>query len=121
MFAKRTLIVSVSSLLFSITPAVYGQATGSFSGTVSDNFIRNSYGVPARNAPAGGTTPNLTDDPIGAHAVVFTEDGRRFAMVTVDSIGLFDTTMDQIRAAVHRQDTSIEAGSHGPWARIPGA
>jgi hypothetical protein len=47
------------------------------------------------------------DDPIGAHAVVFAEGSKRVAMVTVDSIGIFDTTMDQIRAAVHQADPSV--------------
>lgn len=53
------------------------------------------------------SSPALRPDPIGAQAVVFDEGGRRVAMVSVDSIGLFDSTMDQIRAAVHHQDPAI--------------
>ena len=49
----------------------------------------------------------LTNDPISAQAVVFESGGKRAAMVTVDSIGLFDSTMDQIRAAVSRADPSL--------------
>lgn len=51
--------------------------------------------------------PNLKDDPISAQAVVFSVGARRAAMVTVNSIGLFDTTMDQIRAAVAATDPAL--------------
>ena len=36
MLTKRTLLVVFCSLIFPICPLLYGQATGSFSGTVSD-------------------------------------------------------------------------------------
>ena len=51
--------------------------------------------------------PALTDDPISAQAVVFRTGSERAAMVSVNSIGLFDTTMDQMRAAVARQDPRL--------------
>jgi hypothetical protein len=63
--------------------------------------------------PAFNTTattlanPALTDDPITAQAVVFAAGGRRAAMVSVNSIGLFDTTMDQIRTAVTHEDPAL--------------
>lgn len=50
-----------------------------------------------------------SNDPIGAHAVVFEAGGQRAAMVSVDSIGIFDSTMDQIRAAVVNADPQIAA------------
>ena len=53
--------------------------------------------------PAGGAL----NDPISAQAVVFDSGGKRAAMVTVNSIGLFDSTMDQIRAAVAQADPSL--------------
>lgn len=57
----------------------------------------------ATNSPATRLdTPLVTDDPIEAHAVVFAVRGRRAAMVSVDSIGLFNTTMDAIRERVAR-------------------
>ena len=60
------------------------------------------------NSPATTpANPTLKDDPVSAQAVVFSDGGRRAAMVTVNSIGLFDTTMDQIRAAVTASDPSI--------------
>ncbi|HEV2369520.1 MAG TPA: hypothetical protein VGR90_06570, partial [Acidimicrobiales bacterium] len=49
------------------------------------------------------------DDPIGAQAVVFDVGGRKAAMVTVDSIGIFDSTMDQIRASVATRDKDLSA------------
>lgn len=51
--------------------------------------------------------PNVTPDPIGAHAVVFMAGGRRAAMVTVDSIGMFNVTMDRIRQAVSAADPDL--------------
>ena len=53
------------------------------------------------------TAAGASNDPISAQAVVFESGGRRAAMVTVDSIGLFDSTMDQIRAAVAQADPSL--------------
>jgi hypothetical protein len=47
-------------------------------------------------------SPGLTDDPITAQAVVFRVGGRRVAVVTVNSIGMFDTAMEQIRSDVER-------------------
>ena len=60
-----------------------------------------------------GTMPPssaLTDDPISAQAVVFRSGGKTAAMVTVNSIGLFDSTMDQIRAAVAALDPGLPGG-----------
>jgi hypothetical protein len=42
-----------------------------------------------------------------AQAVVLAVGGQRVALVSVDSIGLFNVTMDRIRAAVARQDPRI--------------
>lgn len=58
-------------------------------------------------ATTTSTNPALTDDPISAQAVVFESGGSRAAMVTVNSIGIFDSTMDQIRAAVAKTDPSL--------------
>ena len=64
--------------------------------------------TPGFNAPdTTPANPNLKDDPISAQAVVFSAGGRRAAMVTINSIGLFDTTMDQIRAAVAATDPAL--------------
>ncbi len=43
-----------------------------------------------------------------ARAVVFAAGGHRDALVSVDSIGLFDVTMNQIRERVQEADPSIE-------------
>jgi hypothetical protein len=42
-----------------------------------------------------------------ARAIVFSAQGRRVALVAVDSIGLFNTTMDRIRAEVAQLDPSL--------------
>ena len=67
--------------------------------------------------PADGPMPTNTStgkpdppDPIEAQALVFEEGTTRIAVVTVDSIGLFDSTMDQIRAAVLTQDSDLAPG-----------
>jgi hypothetical protein len=66
--------------------------------------------------PADGPLPQntstkqtVTPDPIEAQAVVFDRGGSRIAVVTVDSIGLFDSTMDQIRAAAVAADPRLKA------------
>src|SRR5207253_4649269 len=43
----------------------------------------------------------------GAQAVVLAVGSQRVALVSVDSIGLFNVTMDRIRAAVARQDPTL--------------
>jgi hypothetical protein len=55
--------------------------------------------------------PNATDDPIQAHAVVFVIGHRHVAMVTVDSIGIFNATMNQVRAAVAAEDPNLAPAS----------
>jgi hypothetical protein len=57
--------------------------------------------------PVTGQT--ATPDPIGVHAAVFEVGGRHVAMVSVDSIGVFDSTFQQIRAAVAKVDPDIAA------------
>lgn len=64
--------------------------------------------------PADGPLPdNLathkpdTADPLSAQAVVFKRGNTRVVLVTVDSIGMFDTTMDQIRAAAVAADPKL--------------
>jgi hypothetical protein len=53
------------------------------------------------SSPAPLTSPCSSPDAINADAVVFERAGQRVAMVSVDSIGMFDSTMDQIRSDVH--------------------
>ncbi|MGH9019287.1 MAG: hypothetical protein ACRDY1_16170, partial [Acidimicrobiales bacterium] len=62
-------------------------------------------GLDLKNPVTGATA---TPDPIDVHAVVFDSNGTRAAMVSVDSIGIFDDTMQQIRAAVAKVDPDIE-------------
>lgn len=46
-------------------------------------------------------------DPIDVQAVVFDVRGTHVALVTIDSIGVFDTTMNQIRSAVAKVDPDL--------------
>jgi hypothetical protein len=46
---------------------------------------------------------------VGAEAIVLSLHGQRVAIVSVDSIGLFNVTMDRIRAAVLAKDPSLSA------------
>src|ERR1700680_1986273 len=64
MLTKRKLIVAVSSLLFSMSPVVYGQATGSFSGTVSDKAgaVVSGATVTATSQGTGVSREAKTDD-----------------------------------------------------------
>src|SRR6266853_451303 len=64
MLTKRKLIVAVSSLLFSISPVVYSQATGSFLGTVSDKAgaVVSGATVRATSQGTGVSREAKTDD-----------------------------------------------------------
>ncbi|MHB8593952.1 MAG: hypothetical protein ACYDB3_06400, partial [Acidimicrobiales bacterium] len=50
------------------------------------------------NLPTGASP--LTPDPLRAEAAVFSFGSRRVALVSVDSIGIFNSTMNQVRADV---------------------
>src|ERR1700687_4685336 len=64
MLTKRKLIVAVSLLLFSISPVVYSQATGSFLGTVSDEAgaVVSGATVRATSQGTGLSREAKTDD-----------------------------------------------------------
>ena len=76
--------------------------------TSADQDTTGDQGQPLNG---GLDLTGASNDPIGAHAVVFETHGQRAAMVTVDSIGIFDSTMDQIRAAVVKADPQIPAAN----------
>jgi hypothetical protein len=81
-----------------------------------DSFCE-SDGSKRYEAPyiAGGSGVNhwpMTVDPgngPSAQAVVLSVNGQRVAIVSVDSIGMFNVTMDRIRAAVAAKDPAISA------------
>jgi hypothetical protein len=66
---------------------------------------------PATNGGLDLTDPvthqRASADPIEVHAVVFDVGGTHVAMVSVDSIGVFDDTFQQIRAAVAEADPEL--------------
>ena len=66
---------------------------------------------PATNGGLDLTDPvtgqTASPDPVGVHAVVFDVGGARVAVVSVDSIGAFDSTFQQIRDEVAKVDPDI--------------
>ncbi len=102
MLTKRKLIVAVSSLLFSISPVVYGQATGSFSGTVSDKA----------GAVVSGATVKATSQGTGVSREAKTDDSGHYlipllpvAMYTirVESQGFGAAEQKDVRLQVDEQ------------------
>src|SRR6202047_2735461 len=70
MLTKRKLIVAVSSLLFSISPVVYSQATGSFSGTVSDKAGAVVSGATVKGTSQGtGVSREAKTDDSGHYLI----------------------------------------------------
>src|SRR5256714_5186322 len=65
---------------------------------------------------AGGSGQNhwpTSADPgngPGAQAIVFASGEKRVALVSIDSIGMFNVTMDRNRAAVRPPDPALSAG-----------
>ena len=55
--------------------------------------------------PVTGQT--ASPDPIEVHAVAFDAGGTHAAMVSVDSIGVFDDTFQQVRASVAKSDPNL--------------
>src|SRR5271167_1656004 len=64
MLTKRLLLVAFCSLVFPICPLLYGQATGSFSGTVSDKTgsVVSGANVKATVQATGVSRESKTDD-----------------------------------------------------------
>jgi hypothetical protein len=70
MRTKRTLFVVLFSFLFSICPLVYGQATGSFSGTVSDKTGSVISGATVKiTSPGTGLEREAKTDDTGHYLV----------------------------------------------------
>jgi hypothetical protein len=80
MLTRKTLLVVFCSLVFPICPLLYGQATGSFSGTVSDKTgsVIAGASVKATAQATGVSRDSKTDDtghylmpllPIGDYTV----------------------------------------------------
>src|SRR5690242_3605685 len=64
MTTRKTLLVLCCTLLFSVCPLLYGQATGSFSGTVTDKTgsVVSGANVKATAQATGGVRESKTDD-----------------------------------------------------------
>src|ERR1700731_99596 len=113
MLTKRKLIVAVSSLLFSISPVVYGQATGSFLGTVSDKA----------GAVVSGATVKATSQGTGVSREAKTDDSGHYLIpllpvafytIRVESPGFGAAEQKDVRMQVdeHRElDFSLSPAS----------
>src|ERR1700730_6799677 len=64
MLTKKALLVMFCSLVFPICPLLYGQATGSFSGTVTDKTgsVVSGASVKATSQATGISRESKTDD-----------------------------------------------------------
>src|SRR5271156_2721526 len=64
MLTRRTLLVVFCSLVFPICPLLYGQATGSFSGTITDKTgsVVSGAAVKATAQGTGVSRESKTDD-----------------------------------------------------------
>ena len=80
-------------------------------GGSSSNRWPQTSADPATNGGLDLSNPvtghTASSDPIEVHAVVFDANGTRAAVVSIDSIGAFDDTFQQIRAAVAKVDPDI--------------
>src|ERR1700682_6400 len=113
MLTKGKLIVAVSSLLFSISPVVYSQATGSFSGTVSDKA----------GAVVAGATVKATSQGTGVSREAKTDDSGHYLIpllpvafytIRVESPGFGAAEQKDVRLQVdeHRElDFSLAPAS----------
>ena len=104
MLTKRKLIVVVFSLVFFICPALYGQATGSLAGTVSDKAgaVVSGATVTAISRDTGATREAKTDD--SGHYLIPLLPVSYYA-IRVQSQGFQTTEQKDIRLQVdeHRE------------------
>src|SRR5260370_36652564 len=93
MLTKGKLIVAVSSLLFSISPVVYGQATGSFLGTVSDKA----------GAVVSGATGKVNSQGTGVSREAKTDDSGHY-LIPLLPVAIYTIRVDApgFGAAAHK-------------------
>src|SRR6202049_455087 len=102
MLTKRKLIVAVSSLLFSMSPVVYGQATGSFSGTVSDKA----------SAVVSGATVKVTSQGTGVSREAKTDDSGHY-LIPLLPVGFYTIRVEsQGFRATQQKDVRLQVDEH---------
>src|SRR6266853_2873552 len=102
MLTKRKLIVAVSSLLFSISPVVYGQATGSFSGTVSDKA----------GAVVSGATVRATSQGTGASREAKTDDSGHY-LIPLLPVAIYTIRVESPGfGAAEQKDVRLQVDEH---------
>jgi hypothetical protein len=132
MLAKKTLLVLFCSLVFPICPLLYGQATGSFSGTVTDKTgsVVSGATVKATVQGTGVTRESKTDDtghyvmpllPIGNYTVRLDSAGfgpveQRDVRLQVDEHRELDFTLTpaSVTSTVEVSATEVAVQSSNP-------
>ena len=123
MLTKKTLLVLLCTLVFPICPLLYGQATGSFSGTVSDKTgsVITGAKVTATSQGTGAAREAKTDDtghfvlplvPIGDYKI------------SVEATGFQTTSQADIKLQVdeHREvNFSLAPGQVTERVEVTGA
>src|SRR6267378_528733 len=102
MLTKPKLIVAVSSLLFSISPVVYSQATGSFLGTVSDKA----------GAVVSGATVKATSQGTGVAREAKTDDSGHYTIPLLP-VAIYTIRVEsQGFGAVEQKDVRLQVDEH---------
>src|SRR3979411_2891773 len=104
MLTKQKLIIAVSALLFLACPVVYGQATGSFSGTVSDKAGAVVSGATVKASSQGtGVSREAKSDDSGHYLIPLLPVA--FYTIRVESPGFGAAEQKDVRLQVdeHRE------------------
>src|SRR5450432_4225417 len=132
MLTKKALLVLLCSLVFPICPLLYGQATGSFSGTVLDKTgsVVTGASVKATAQATGSTRDSKTDDtghylmpllPIGNYTVRVESPGfapaeQKDLRLQVDEHRELDFTLspESVTAAIDVNATEVAVQTSNP-------
>src|SRR5258708_20625822 len=102
MLTKGKLIVAVSSLLFSISPVVYSQATGSFSGTVSDKA----------GAVVSGATVKVNSQGTGVSREAKTDDSGQY-LIPLLPVAIYTIRVESPGfGAAEQKDVRLQVDEH---------
>jgi hypothetical protein len=102
MLTKGKLLVAVSSLMFIICPAMYGQATGSFAGTVSDKA----------GAVISGATVRATSQGTGVSREAKTDDSGHY-LIPLLPVAIYTIRVEsQGFGAAEQKDVRLQVDEH---------
>jgi Carboxypeptidase regulatory-like domain len=102
MLTKQKLIVAVSALVFLVCPVVYGQATGSFLGTVSDKA----------GAVVSGATVKATSQGTGVSREAKTDDSGHY-LIPLLPVAMYTIRVEsQGFGAAEQKDVRLQVDEH---------